>query len=108
MGFLEKIRNKSEKTRKIIVWTITILIGLILFSWWIHYSIKKINKLSNLKERENFLKQDLNVPAFKKEVIDKIGKIKEEREKLKGSVKEEIKNLIIEEKNNNFKENNSK
>jgi len=35
MKFLEKIRSLPEKTRKIILWAIVIVLALIMFSWWI-------------------------------------------------------------------------
>ena len=35
MSFLEKIRELPEKTRKIILWVVLIILALIMLSWWI-------------------------------------------------------------------------
>lgn len=42
MNFLQKIQNLPLKTRKIILWTVAIVIGLILFSFLIGTFSRKI------------------------------------------------------------------
>ncbi len=43
--FLEKIRSLPEKTRKIILWVIVIVLGLIMLSWWIGRIPERIEQL---------------------------------------------------------------
>ncbi|KKT17446.1 MAG: hypothetical protein A2654_00985 [Candidatus Nealsonbacteria bacterium RIFCSPHIGHO2_01_FULL_43_31] len=46
MKFLEKIQSLPEKTRKIILWIILIVLALAMLSWWISRipgNIEKIN-----------------------------------------------------------------
>lgn len=42
MNFLEKLRNQPEHIRKLILWTIVIIIALILGSLWIYNSYQSI------------------------------------------------------------------
>ncbi len=42
MKFVDELRQKPEKERKIILWTILIILALILGSLWIYISYKSI------------------------------------------------------------------
>jgi len=46
MKFLEKIRSLPEKTRKIILWLVLIVLALIMFSWWASRIPGKIGQIS--------------------------------------------------------------
>lgn len=55
MKFLNKLRNKPERVRKIILWLIVIIVALILGSWWFYSSYNKIKNFPTqeiLKELE--------------------------------------------------------
>ncbi|MDP2910645.1 MAG: hypothetical protein Q8N58_02580 [bacterium] len=62
MNFIQKIRNQPKYIRKIILWSITIIFGLILIGLWIYLSgksVRNFNKQSvinglNLPKIENF------------------------------------------------------
>jgi len=62
MNFIDKIRNQPKYIRKIILWSITIIFGLILMGLWIYLSgknVRNFNKQSiidglNLPKIENF------------------------------------------------------
>jgi len=58
-----KIQSLSESTRKIILWLVTIIIGLGLFTFY----IKSIRKRLKSFEPERF-KEELQLPSFKKEL----------------------------------------
>ncbi len=52
MKFLKKIREKPEKTRKIILWSIVAPLGIIFAVWWIYIvknNIKSISETPLLK-----------------------------------------------------------
>jgi Na+/melibiose symporter-like transporter len=57
MGFLEKIRNQPESTRKAIVWTITIIIATALIFFWLQAGARKIKEAS-----EKDIGKELNLP----------------------------------------------
>jgi len=59
MKFIDKLRNRPMRDRKIIVWAVTIIIGLILASAWI-YTLY-IN-MQNFNSSE--IIEDLNIPEF--------------------------------------------
>ena len=65
MYFLKRLQKQPENVRKMILWSIIIIVALILASWWIYNSFAK---LKNFKEEE-FIKE-LNLPTF--EEIPKI------------------------------------
>ncbi|MEK7503398.1 MAG: hypothetical protein AAB577_00200 [Patescibacteria group bacterium] len=46
MKFLEKIRSLPEKQRKIILWVIVIVLGLIMLTWWVGRIPERIKGLS--------------------------------------------------------------
>lgn len=57
MGLLEKIRRQPESTRKIIVWGITIIVAIILISFWLQAGARKIKSIS-----EKNISQELGLP----------------------------------------------
>lgn len=58
MDFLDKIRKKPENERKMILWIIIIVVGLIFILLWIYTSQKSIREL----EKEDIMEQ-INLPA---------------------------------------------
>ncbi len=58
-GNLQKIQNLPEKKRKIILWLIVIIIGIVLGYFWIKNFQEKINNF----RMEDF-KNELNIPNF--------------------------------------------
>ncbi len=68
MNFLEKIRQKPEKTRKVIFWVIIIVVGSGLFLFWLIISYQQLKFFP----KDKFIKE-LNISNLNKE-IDKIPK----------------------------------
>lgn len=60
MKFLDKLRAKPKRERKIILWITIIILGLILGSLWIYISYKNIDNLKNHNIFEN-----INLPEIK-------------------------------------------
>lgn len=105
MNFLKKIREKPEKTRKIILWSIVAPLGIIFAIWWI-YIVK--NNIKNISETP-FLK---TTPSPAKEIEGEIEEIKNtfNKEEIRGVIKkwgeitneeetEKVKNTFNEEEN---------
>ncbi|MBU2635254.1 hypothetical protein KJ841_02145 [Patescibacteria group bacterium] len=65
MDFLKKLQNKSLHTRKLILWSVVIILGLILAVLWINSSYKKIQKLKS----QNVI-EELNLPNLEMPVIN--------------------------------------
>lgn len=61
MEFLDKLRKLPESQRKIILWAVTIIVGLALFLWWANYAKKQIGVLQT-----EDLKEGLRLPEFPK------------------------------------------
>ena len=59
MSFIKKLQAKPKKERKIILWSIVIVLALILGTLWIYSSYKNID---NLKKRH--IIDELNIPDF--------------------------------------------
>lgn len=59
MSFIKKLQAKPKKERKIILWSIVIILGLILGFLWIYSSYKNIQ---NLKEQH--IIEELDIPDF--------------------------------------------
>jgi len=72
MNFITKLRNKPERTRKIMLWTVLIIVAAILLICWMYYSYIKIKSF----QKEKFIIKELNMPSLEQE-IKKIN-IKEE------------------------------
>jgi len=81
VNFLEKIRKQPENTKKLILWLIVIIIGIVLLFWWLRSIYYKI---SNFPKGE-FIEQ-LNVPSFEEEMnnfsLPELPEIGEEMEKI--------------------------
>jgi len=65
LDFLKKLQNKSLHTRKLILWSVVIILGLILAVIWINSSYKKIQKLKS----EDII-EELNLPKLETPVIN--------------------------------------
>jgi hypothetical protein len=63
MNFLEKIQGLPERKRKIILWTVMVVLAASLLAWYIKTIKQKLNDFSG----EN-LKKGLNLPDFEKEL----------------------------------------
>jgi len=59
VSFLDKLQNRPMRDRKIIVWAITIIIGLILASAWIYTLYINMQTFNSSEVIE-----DLNIPEF--------------------------------------------
>jgi type II secretory pathway component PulM len=70
MSFLKKIQNLPERKRKIILWSVVIIIGLILFVFW----IKNVQQKLKIFEKEK-IEQELQLPSLR-EKLKEIPKIK--------------------------------
>ena len=57
--FIKKLQGLPEKQRKIILWTIVVIIGFILFVVWLKITIKRFEEF----RAEESIKQ-LNLPSF--------------------------------------------
>jgi cytoskeletal protein RodZ len=60
---INKLRKKPEKERKIILWSILIIIGLVLSIIWIYNSFKAINEL-----KENNIMQSLDISSMEQNI----------------------------------------
>lgn len=65
MNFLDRLRKQPEHIRKLILWIIVIILGLILAVLWINSSYKKIQELKS----QNVI-EELNLPNLEMPVID--------------------------------------
>lgn len=56
MNFLTKIRGLPERQRKIILWVIIVILGIVLFNFWLRNFSSKIKGVDGeaLKEQLNF------------------------------------------------------
>jgi len=59
MRLLEKIRSLPERTRKIILWVVLIILALIMLNWWFGRFSKKMDNL----QAGQFIEQ-LKPPKF--------------------------------------------
>ncbi len=95
MSFLEKIRQKPEGTRKIILWAIVVIVAAILIIFWAFNLKQKIITF----QKEDFLKK-INLSEFQEKIKGlpelEINISEEDKNKLE----EEIKKLEEQEKNN--------
>ena len=83
MNFINKLRNQPEYIRKIILWSIVVIIALGLSIWWIHGSYWRIKKFP----KEEFYEK-VNLPNFEEELpkIEMPEINEEELEKLKEEI----------------------
>ncbi len=100
MNALSKLQNLPEKTKKIILWVVVIIIGLCLFTWWAKNLPKRIEMLHL---------QNLNMPKIEelkdtpeieeiKELIDLRKKLLQDRNEKQFKNLEEIIKQLKEQK----------
>lgn len=63
MNFIKKIQGQPESVRKMILWSVVVILGLGLAIWWINNSYQKFKEF----EKEKFMK---DLPAFEKELFE--------------------------------------
>lgn len=61
MQFLEKLQKQPKHIRKIILWTVVVIIGLALVFWW----VKSIQRSVRGFQEQEFIEK-LNLPSFGK------------------------------------------
>lgn len=94
MDFLKKIQSQPKNVRVMILWAILIVIGIILFVFWVLHSVRAVNNFS----KSNFFEQ-LNVPGMKADVNKSVGDIKEkidDVEKIKKEAEDILNNKELE------------
>jgi flagellar biosynthesis/type III secretory pathway M-ring protein FliF/YscJ len=87
MKFLDKIRERPIRDRKIILWSILIFVGLIFIILLLYIFSKELNNLqkSDLKEKINFPAQE-NLPNF--EGPENVEEMEKELEEFKRAIEE--------------------
>ena len=65
MSFIKKLQRQPEYIRKMILWAVVIIVGLVLAILWINSLYKGIQKL----ESQNII-QELNVPKIEMPAIN--------------------------------------
>ena len=85
MSFIKKLQRQPEYIRKMILWSIIVIIALGLSIWWIHSSYWRIKKFP----KKEFIEK-VNLPSFEEEFPkiempeineEELEKLKEEMEK---------------------------
>jgi len=59
MNFIEKLRKKPERQRKIILWVVMVVITLSFATWWVYRSYKNLKEL-----RGQEIINNMNLPSF--------------------------------------------
>lgn len=77
MKFLEKIQLWPEKTRKIILWTILIVLGSVMLIWWAGRFSRKINDFQPGQFIEQLDLPQITVPQIPDLPEEEIQKIKD-------------------------------
>jgi len=85
LGILEKLRRQPEHVRKIILWSVVILVGFVLLFFWVKNFSKRIKSF----EGQNFLDL-IKLPKFQEEIKKiELPKIPEEElKKIEEAIKE--------------------
>lgn len=86
MNILNKFRSQPERVRKIILWSVVIVLGLSLLTWWVK-SIQE--RLANF-ESKNFM-ESLEMPEVETPEIE-TQELSEELQKLKETLEQIEKN----------------
>jgi hypothetical protein len=60
--FLTKLRNLSEKKKKIILWTIIIILGLTMGFFWTRGVMRNLSKIGESAKSIKFPSIDINMP----------------------------------------------
>lgn len=80
---LRKLQNQPEHIRKIILWSVIVILGLILLSWWVK------NTQNELRSFENKgLIESLELPEIEMLKLEIPKEINEELNKLKETLEE--------------------
>lgn len=86
MDFIKKLQKQPEHIRKMILWSVVIIIGLGLIIWWIDRSYRKIKEF----DKEGFIER-LNIDVLEDQLQD-LPKIEMPQEELK-RLEEKIRKL---------------
>ena len=86
-NFFKKIQGLPESKKKIILWSIVIMLGLILLIWW----IKNVQEAIRGFQKEE-LKKELNVPILE-EKLKEMPKIEVPEIEIPAEVEEELRKL---------------
>jgi len=62
-SFLKKLQKQPRYIKKIILWSIVLIVGLVLLIWWIHSSAQKFREF----KKEEFI-EEINLPSFEEEL----------------------------------------
>ena len=81
MRFFEKIQQLPEKKRKIILWSVIIILGAGLLFWWVNNLQKRVTGFPSEQ-----LLESLNLPEIEMPEIPEFSP--EQLEKLKGALEE--------------------
>jgi len=81
MKFLKKLQALSEKTRKVILWSVVIVLGVCLLAWWFNGLRERITGF----ESGQFM-EGLNLPEIEMPQMPEISE--EKLEELKGVLEE--------------------
>lgn len=65
MDIVSKLQQQPEHIRKIILWTVVIILGVVLLGWWLRNSYNALEKLQS----ENVVEQ-FELPAFQDALPD--------------------------------------
>ena len=87
MSFLAKLQKLPESKRKIILWSIMILVGILLFFLWVKSSQERLKSF----HQQEFIEK-LQVPDFKKE-LEKIPQPEMPKVEMPEPTEEELKQL---------------
>ncbi len=87
MRFLEKLQNLSERKRKIILWSIVIIIGISLFTFYIKNVQQRLKSLRGEEIKEQLKIIELQEKLKRLPKIE-MPEISEELKKLKEVIKE--------------------
>ena len=62
MKFLEKLQNKPEREKKMILWIILVIVGAIFIGLWLYICSKNFNELKNSNVLEQINLEQINFP----------------------------------------------
>jgi FtsZ-interacting cell division protein ZipA len=88
MDFLKKIQSQPKNVRVIILWAVLVIIGIILFVFWVLHSVRAVNSFS----RSNFFEQ-LNVSDMKADVNKSVDDVKQKAEDIQ-SIKQKAEDIL--------------
>ena len=89
MKFLVKIQLWPEKTRKIILWMVLIVLGLVMLVWWVGHVSQKINDFQPGQFIEQLDLPEITVPKIPDLPEEEIQKIKDSLNNIETNAPEE-------------------